>query len=299
MFDACTESPMDSPQPIALQQSIEFAATLELIGRPATRRDGVLWINRTLRGGLRVKLASRLQLDSATTDLRTLTGPGSGPVLLSPDHPAPWLSRHGALAVMTPGSLAELDLTPCPDTQRARLYPKWRNRLRHAEASRLRIRHRTMPDDPGHWLFHADALHQIRHRYRSWPASLTLAFAMANPGKARLFTAYEGNRAIAAMLFLLHGQGASYHIGHNTNRGRDLSAHNLLLWRAMTDLSEQGVRRLDLGLIDTKGSEGLARFKLGTGARARALGGTWLWLPTLAPLFRPLGFLDRQRMAPE
>jgi len=119
---------------------------------------------------------------------------------------------------------------------------------------------------------------------------------MANPGQAKLFTAFDGRDPVAQMLFLRHGGGATYHIGHTTGRGRALSAHNLLLWNAMCWLAAKGHRRLDLGLISTDKAAGLARFKLATGATARALGGTWLWWPPLGRALRPLAALDRRAM---
>jgi hypothetical protein len=36
---------------------------------------------------------------------------------------------------------------------------------------------------------------------------------------------------------------------------------------------------LDLGTLDTQNAPGLARFKLGSGATAQLLGGTWARLP--------------------
>ncbi|MEY8843073.1 GNAT family N-acetyltransferase, partial [Cribrihabitans sp. XS_ASV171] len=87
-------------------------------------------------------------------------------------------------------------------------------------------------------------------------------------------------------LILIHGQSATYHVAHTTQQGRATSAHNLLLWEAATWLAARGLTRLDLGPVETEHSPGLARFKLGTGARARALGGTWLLWPPLTPRFR-------------
>jgi hypothetical protein len=49
----------------------------------------------------------------------------------------------------------------------------------------------------------------------------------------------------------------------------------ILLWQAAVWLAGQGTRTLDLGAVDTVSAAGVARFKLGTGATARPLGGTW------------------------
>jgi lipid II:glycine glycyltransferase (peptidoglycan interpeptide bridge formation enzyme) len=78
------------------------------------------------------------------------------------------------------------------------------------------------------------------------------------------------------MLFLVHGSTATYHVGWTGDAGRCASAHNLLLWRAMEALQRRGVRRIDLGLLDTVNTPGLARFKLGAGRVPHRLGGTWL-----------------------
>jgi hypothetical protein len=43
----------------------------------------------------------------------------------------------------------------------------------------------------------------------------------------------------------------------------------------MLALKAQGVARLDLGTIDTRRAPGIARFKLGAGARVEVLAGSW------------------------
>jgi lipid II:glycine glycyltransferase (peptidoglycan interpeptide bridge formation enzyme) len=78
------------------------------------------------------------------------------------------------------------------------------------------------------------------------------------------------------MMFLIHGQAATYQVGWSNDQGRDLNAHNLLLWQAMTELSARGVRVLDLGGVNTGRSAGLARFKIGTGGQVHQLAGTFL-----------------------
>jgi lipid II:glycine glycyltransferase (peptidoglycan interpeptide bridge formation enzyme) len=74
------------------------------------------------------------------------------------------------------------------------------------------------------------------------------------------------------MLFIRHGNSATYHMGHNGPDGRVNNAHNLILWDAMRRLKALGVTRLDLGTIDAKNAPDLARFKQRTGAQARSLG---------------------------
>lgn len=289
MFDA-THS--DTP----LQQSREFAAALRHYGADVRLQNGLVILRRRL-AGCPVSMVPRFPLRDPGT-LRARLPPG--PVILSPDAPCPDLAGLGALPVMTPAHVALLDLTGGRDALHRDLHQKWRNRLRHGDRQGLRVTRTTLPDNPDHWLLQAEARQARTRGYRGWPVTLTLAYARANPGRAVLFTALEGGTPVAAMLFLLHGSGATYHIGHSTPRGRATSAHNLLLWRAISWLTGRGMTQLDLGLIDThtETSAGLARFKLGTGARMHQLGGTWLWWPPARGVFRWLSRLDRADMTP-
>ena len=88
-------------------------------------------------------------------------------------------------------------------------------------------------------------------------------------------TAKQGKETVAAMLFLLHGRGATYHMGWSNEVGRKLNVHNLLLWRAMAQLQAQGVELLDLGGVNTHDLPGISRFKLGTGGQVLTLAGTY------------------------
>ena len=81
------------------------------------------------------------------------------------------------------------------------------------------------------------------------------------------------------MLFLSHRPCVTYHIGWTSADGRATHAHNLLLDHATAHFFQNGFTTMHLGLIETETTPGLARFKLGAGARITPLGGTWLHLP--------------------
>ncbi|MBO9453197.1 GNAT family N-acetyltransferase [Tropicibacter sp. R16_0] len=282
MFDFAASAPLP-----ALQQSPEFAAALTRFGRSPLRLDD---------GTLALKRGPCLMLSRFQTkvrDLPTLLAGMHLPILLNPDYSAPDLSQIGALPLVSPATCAELDLT---GDLRAGLHQKWRNRLKQAERQNLRVTRQNMPIDPRHWLLREDANRQRQRRYRNWPAALTSAFAETNPGKAKLFTAFADKIPIAGLLLLRHGPVATYHVAHTTARGRHHSAQNLLLWTAMTWAARKGGQRLDLGLISTEDAPGLARFKLGTGANPRKLGGTWIWWPPLGKTLRPLAAWDAKLM---
>lgn len=286
----------------ALQQSPEFARALRACAQTLVtipQLQDTLVLRRRLPGGLQLAMVNRAVIAEPASLREALQAHGLGrtPLILSPETPAPELARIGAVPLMSPAHAALLDLSAPPDQRRAALHQKWRNRLKHGESQDLRLTRQNLPHDPGHWLFAADAKQQGSRGYRSWPIGLTLAYAQQNKGQAKLFQAFEGKEPVAAILILLHGSTATYHIAHTTARGKQLSAHNRLLWEAASWLSAKGIRQLDLGLINTEDTPGLARFKLGTGARLHRLGGTWGWWPPLGRLLRPLAALDRRLMA--
>ena len=198
-------------------------------------------------------------------------------VFFTPDHgreERSALSGARLTEVMTPYATAMLDLTRPPDALRAAQKGKWRNRLVHAEAAGLRVtRSRGAPG----WLLAEEEAQQRARRYAALPAALVPAWAEAGGRDSVLtLTAHRGPEPLAAMLFLVHGRGATYHIGWSSRAGKALSAHNLTLWRALGALRRLGVERLDLGGLNTADTPGIARFKLGTGARLTSLCGTWL-----------------------
>jgi Acetyltransferase (GNAT) domain len=288
---------------IPLQQHRGFAAALQACGQSPLilpGRDPVLVTQRRLWPGVPVAMISRGRLSAETLpDQLRATSLQRTLIVLSPDRPDPSLAQMGAVPLVSPTAIAEIDLRQSATARRRALKPKWRNRLTRAESTKpLHTAHRSMPLDAAHWLFRANTKLQKQRGFRAWPTALTLAYARENPGQARLFTAYDNRDPVAAMLFLRHGDGATYHIGCSTEKGRQLSAHNLLLWRACNWLADHGHKHLDLGMLNTEDAPGLSRFKLGAGATPRLLGGTWVWWPPMRRLLRPIGRLDRRLMRP-
>ncbi len=286
----------------ALAQSAEFARALTAQGQAPTilpELHNSLVTTRRFAAGFSLAMINRATLSqpSQVQEALRANGLGKTPVILSPEQPCPALANIGALPLVSPAFVARLDLSSSANQRKAALHQKWRNRLTRAQSYDLRVSRQNMPLEARHWLFLADQAQQRQRGYRSWPIDLTLAYGRENKGKAKLFQAFSGSETVAAILILRHGLGATYHIAHATQTGKSLSAHNLLMWEAMTWLASKGCQQLDLGLINTEEAPGLARFKLGTGARLSQLGGTWaLWMP-LGRLFSPLSRCDRKLMS--
>ncbi len=186
------------------------------------------------------------------------------------------LATAGFHRIAAPRMVAELTLAPTAEEMAHRLAPKWRNRLRHGLTQNLELHRRPMPADPNHWLLRAEAKQSSRLWYQPLPPDMIAALAGSRPGCAQLFTAYHLGQRVAAMLFLRHSTTATYQIGWTNSEGRKRSAGPALMWRAMVDLQQMGISAIDLGAADPDHAPGLARFKRGTGADLRALGGTWL-----------------------
>lgn len=183
MFDA---QPSDIA-PGALQQHGHFASAWRACGPGPlilAGADPVLVLRRRLRG-LPVAMLARAQLYEPGGLARRLREAGLHRhlVILSPDHPAADLARIGAVPVMTPAALAEIDLSRDRDARHAALHQKCRNRLRHAKQQGLRLTRQNMPLDPGHWLMRAEA---AQRRTRTNPGRHLGLVAAAGPKLAAI-----------------------------------------------------------------------------------------------------------------
>ncbi|WP_410347988.1 GNAT family N-acetyltransferase [Yoonia sp.] len=263
-----------------LQQHPHFAAALTRLGRPvrfvdidgaapvlAVRQCGQLI---TSRG----PVWQRVGQDDAMR--------GSELRLINADKPDDTLLRAaGFYRLMTNAHVAELDLSRSEGARQAAMTPKWRNAWRVARSSPMTLAETPYEKQRHAWLLKADLAQQRSKRFRGLPHALIDAYARDQPDKVQVIVGYERETPIAAMLFLLHWPVATYHIGWTGPRGRELCAHHRMIIDAADRFSQRGFSRMDLGLVDTENTPGLARFKIGTGAQVRPLGGTWARLPFL------------------
>jgi len=206
--------------------------------------------------------------------------PAGWPRLLvfTPDEPAgdaAGLSRMKR--VMTGDATVLVDLSPDEPTLRSALESNWRNKLNKADKSPLRIARGGSKPAQYRWLLQTEEKQRHARGYRSLPGDLVEAWQEAR-GKdsVAVFRADLGKEGVAGMLFLIHGRRATYHIGWTSEAGRDLAAHNSLLWLAMRELKAEGVDVLDLGGVNTQSGAGIARFKFGTGGRVLERAGAFV-----------------------
>ncbi|MEM7471035.1 MAG: GNAT family N-acetyltransferase [Pseudomonadota bacterium] len=192
------------------------------------------------------------------------------------------LSQNGYWQLRSGIEIAEWSLDgPLPDLAKA-MRKTWRHALNRAEDASLKISVTTMPSTSNHWLLEAEQAQARARGYTALPLWITRAWATLHPKDAVLIEARRKGELAGGMVFLRHGKVATYHISHATALGKETDAHRAMLWRAATHFKMRGVSRIDLGTLDQEAAPGLASFKLGTGAQARKLGGTWLSLPGIA-----------------
>lgn len=159
-----------------------------------------------------------------------------------------------------------LDLARSEEQLRAGFKKRWRNALSKAEKNSLELQ---WDNGAEHleWLLKAYTLDKAAKGYDGPSAASTrgLAHAFQVKGDLLLGRALKDGKAIAAILIFCHGRGATYQIGWNSQAGRDLGAHYILLWNALAQLKQRGVVTFDLGGVNDKDAKGVKTFKEGLG----------------------------------
>ncbi|WPZ33046.1 GNAT family N-acetyltransferase [Thalassobaculum sp. OXR-137] len=169
-----------------------------------------------------------------------------------------------------------VDLRPDLETLRATLKSRWRGALRKAEAAELTTE----------WSWKGKSLLQVLTGYeqdkaeRGYPGPTVgtvtdLCRTLLGHRKVLVGTASQGDRLVAAALFLCHGSGSTYQVGWTTAAGRTLSASHLLLWQAMGELKDAGHLDLDLGGVNDADAKGVKSFKEGLGGETVELVGQY------------------------
>jgi hypothetical protein len=283
-----------------LQQDWAYGSSMQMIGVPVLRArvevDGVpvalaQFIVRRWGTLVSVGLCSR-----GPIWLQAMTGPNKAEIYaeLRRSVPLPglrWLlitpeeARSNALGlstwrrVMTGYATVILDTSQSPEVLRAALDSKWRNRLVAAESSMLTVHRVGSNSGQYRWLLDNEETQREQRGFAGLPRAFFDIYIQSRKQPAQTLLTLRadlGRDRVAGMMFLLHGESATYQVGWSNEQGRQLNAHNLLLWRAINELQKRGVRCLDLGGVNTARSAGIARFKIGTGGDVRILAGTYL-----------------------
>lgn len=117
------------------------------------------------------------------------------------------------------------------------------------------------------------ALHTRTRRRHHLPAQPIAWFENLLDGmsdRATIYVATHQNRAVAAILTIVHGKTLVYKYGGSDTRYNRLGGMRLLFWRAIQRAKSLGLTQFDLGRSDV-GSQGLLDFKDRLGARRTVL----------------------------
>lgn len=181
--------------------------------------------------------------------------------------------------IMSGMSTVMLDLTPTLEQLRAQLDRRWRHRLVGGESSEMSIHRVGTNVGQYRWLLDAEIQQRTDKKLEGLPVPFfdNYVHSRKQPSQNILtLRADLGRDRIAAMMFLIHGAAATYQVGWTSDKGREMHAHNLILWKGIEELKARGIRMLDLGGVNTIRSAGIARFKMSTGGKVLTLAGTYI-----------------------
>jgi lipid II:glycine glycyltransferase (peptidoglycan interpeptide bridge formation enzyme) len=188
---------------------------------------------------------------------------------IAPPLPEDDFAKSVATLADEPGwASAMLDLSPSVEDLRQGLKQKWRNGLNKAERSGFSVEEGT--EDA---LFTAflDA-HTEFSDAKGFATGVTPDFLRnlnglsREDGKLYTLVARLDGKVAGSALIARYGDTGEYLAGNTTDEGRRLNAGQLLLWRAVEALKQQGFRRFDLGGMDEiLTPKGIYRFKEGLG----------------------------------
>ena len=181
--------------------------------------------------------------------------------------------------IMSGMSTVMLDLNPSLEDLRAQLDRRWRHRLVGGENSDMVIHKVGTNAGQYRWLLDAELQQRNDKKLEGLPVQFFDNYVQSRKQPAKnilTLRADLGRDRIAAMMFLIHGTAATYQVGWTSDKGREMHAHNLILWKGIEELKERGIRMLDLGGVNTIRSAGIARFKMSTGGKVLTLAGTYI-----------------------
>ncbi len=167
-----------------------------------------------------------------------------------------------------------LDLRPDEDVLRAGLRPNWRNKVKKAENRGLEVEW----DETGKFfsgLLRNYQSDRVKKGYDGPSASVLKALArtFGESEEILIGQALLEKEVVAAIFILCHGATATYQVGWNSETGREVAAHNFLLWQALGILKEKGIKNFDLGGTNDDSAQHVKRFKEGLGGKTVTLVG--------------------------
>lgn len=161
----------------------------------------------------------------------------------------------------------QIDLTLSEENLLANMKSNWRNSLRKSIKNELQVIKTTNKAD-FEWLIEQYELFKKNKHIIGVSRDLLYALwdNMIKENSICIFLALTGGgKRISGVVIAFHGTGCSYLLGWNGELGKQLKAHNFLLWHAIKDTKSHGALFFDLGgvLSSIPKYKTIADFKLG------------------------------------
>ena len=159
-----------------------------------------------------------------------------------------------------------LDLTNDEASLRENMHGKWRNCLRKAEKSELELSWSNRFDEAA--LLLARHVQEQKDKNYHGPSLKMLSMLSRQADKQdSLLSGFAtlDNVVVSGIIFYMHNNSATYQVGWNTPKARNVNANYLLLWQGLLKLQSKGIKDLDLGGVNDADAAGVKRFKSGIG----------------------------------
>lgn len=264
-------------------RDVEPMAIVQMLQK---RVAGVLSVVRINRGPIFLRPLLPQEQHAVWKDLARLGGIERGRVLTV----APELNLSGSSLVLMDGlgfrqfspfavESVWIDLGLDIDALRKRLDGKWRNMLAFSEKTALKLEMGS-DDELFDWMM-TKYQELMQAKDFSGPAVGLLRNLRKQLGKEEqllILRAMHDGEPVAGICLARHGSAATYLLGWNGPKGRNLKANQYLLWQGIKYLQECGSRWFDLGGISEENTPGTTAFKLGlNGERYELVGEYWKW----------------------
>lgn len=160
-----------------------------------------------------------------------------------------------------------LDLENSPDALLRRMHPSIRQGLRKADRSGLMVTHPESLEGI-HAFYRLQCQTRRRHGLPPQPFRLFLNIQreFIRTGRGFISMVSQAGAPIAAVLFLVQGNRATYKFGASLPEAASTRATTLAMWTAIRRCSDSGVSRIDFGRTEV-GNSGLRAYKLRWGTQ--------------------------------
>jgi lipid II:glycine glycyltransferase (peptidoglycan interpeptide bridge formation enzyme) len=162
---------------------------------------------------------------------------------------------------------------------------KWRYYLRKSLSNNLKISFTSDVNTELNLLLHKYKELQNKNSFTGIPESLvsSLSSQTHKDWSFNLFIAKEDSslsidECLGMLVYIKHGDTATYLIGLTENKGKELNVNYSLLWHAILHAKELDCDWFDIGGLDKTTPKGIAHFKKGLNSNLYSLVGEWVYL---------------------